>query len=297
MSARELITEHLDLWTGAVTQKSTRGRGSNGKIELTGIKKLRELILELAVNGKLIEQNVSDEPASLLLQKICNIRKNLIDQKKIKSTKPLPPVSSDESPNALPSGWAWTRLGSLAEISPRNSTDDYTEASFVPMPLITTSYHGEHDSEIRPWSEIKKGYTHFADGDIGLAKITPCFENSKAAIFRNLSNGVGAGTTELHIARPLTQDINPYFILLFLKSPRFLSEGERVMTGSAGQKRVPKSYFASTPLPLPPKEEQLRIVQKVDELMALCGQLKERLNQACETRCQLAQTIVKQAVS
>ncbi len=70
MSARELITEHLDLWTGAVTQKSTRGRGSNGKIELTGIKKLRELILELAVNGKLIEQNVSDEPASLLLQKI-----------------------------------------------------------------------------------------------------------------------------------------------------------------------------------------------------------------------------------
>ena len=69
------------------------------------------------------------------------------------------------------------------------------------------------------------------------------------------------------------------------------------MTGSAGQKRVPKDYFSETPLPLPPAEEQHRIVQKVDELMALCDQLNERLNQASETRCQLAEAVVEGALN
>src|SRR5690606_32529999 len=127
-------------------------------------------------------------------------------------------VSDDEAPAKLPSKWIWTRLGSISEVNPRNSADDTIEASFVPMPMITTSHSGEHSYEVRKWGEIKSGYTHFSDGDIGLAKITPCFENSKAVVFRNLENGIGAGTTELHIARPLIAEINPLYILLFLKS-------------------------------------------------------------------------------
>ena len=292
MSAQELITEHLDLWTGAVTKKSSSGRGSNGKIELTGIKKLRELILELAVHGKLVEQYSSDTPAHRLLERIAERRQDLISAKKIKNTKPLPPVAIDEAPSELPTGWTWTRLGSIAEINPRNVGDDTLEASFIPMPLVTTSYHGEHGDEPRNWGEIKKGYSHFANGDIGLAKITPCFENSKAAIFRNLRNGIGAGTTELHVARPLSSAINPYFLLLFLKSPRFLTEGEKVMTGSAGQKRVPKDYFSGTPLPLPPAEEQHRIVQKVDELMALCDRLEQQTSDQLEAHETLVDTLL-----
>lgn len=214
MSARELITEHLDLWTGAVTKKSNSGRGSNGKVELTGVKKLRELILELAVHGRLIEQYPTDTPADQLLERIAERRKELIAAKQIKNSKPLSPVAPDEAPSELPAGWAWTRLGSIAEINPRNAGDDTLEASFIPMPLVTTSYHGEHGDEPRNWGEIKKGYSHFANGDVGLAKITPCFENSKAAVFRNLRNGIGAGTTELHVARPLSSAINPYFLLL-----------------------------------------------------------------------------------
>lgn len=276
MSAETLITDNLDLWTGAITKRITSGRGSNKKIELTGIHKLRHLILELACHGKIVPQLASETPACEVLEGLQLRRKELIRKKKIKNSKPLPNVSAEEEPSKLPSNWVWTRLGSIAEINPRNNAEDGTEASFVPMPLITTSYHGDHGHETKPWGKIKKGYTHFADGDVALAKITPCFENSKAAVFRGLINGLGAGTTELHVARPLGNAVNPYYLILFLKSPRFLIEGEKVMTGSAGQKRVPKDYFSSTPLPLPPTEEQHRIVQKVDELMALCDRLEQQ---------------------
>jgi type I restriction enzyme S subunit len=125
---------------------------------------------------------------------------------------------------------------------------------------------------VRPWGEIKKGYTHFAEGDVGLAKITPCFENGKSTVFRSLAGGIGSGTTELHIIRPL--QVSPDFILLFLKSPHFVQTGIPRMTGTAGQKRVPLDYFAHSPFPLPPLAEQHRIVAKVDELMALCDQLE-----------------------
>jgi len=287
-----VILNHLDLWIGAVTKKSSSGRGSNGKVELTGVKKLRELILELAIHGRLVEQYPTDTPADQLLARIAERRKDLISAKKIKNSKPLSPVAPDEAPSELPAGWAWTRLGSIAEINPRNVGDDALEASFIPMPLVTTSYHGEHGDEPRSWGDIKKGYSHFANGDVGLAKITPCFENSKAAVFRNLRNGIGAGTTELHVARPLSSAINPYFLLLFLKSPRFLTEGERVMTGSAGQKRVPKDYFSETPLPLPPAEEQHRIVQKVDELMALCDRLEQQTSDQLEAHETLVDTLL-----
>jgi type I restriction enzyme S subunit len=140
------------------------------------------------------------------------------------------------------------------------------------MPLIAAEYGVPNQHEVRPWGEIKKGYTHFAEGDVGLAKITPCFENGKSTVFRNLTGGIGSGTTELHIVRPLivAQD----YILLFLKSPYFIESGIAKMTGTAGQKRVPTEYFAHSPFPLPPLAEQHRIVAKVDELMALCDRLE-----------------------
>jgi type I restriction enzyme S subunit len=269
------IIDHIDIWTTAIEQKSSAGRGSSKKFSLYGIKKLRELILELAVCGKLVPQDVNDEPASVLLERIAVEKAQMVKEGKLKKQKTLPEISEDEKPFELPNGWAWTCLAELAEIGPRNSSfDDDTEASFVPMPLISTSYKGDHGSETRLWKEIKKGYTHFADGDIGLAKITPCFENSKAAVFSGLVNGVGTGTTELHIARPIESTVDPLFILLYLKAPMFLKVGETKMTGTAGQKRVPKDFFSYNPLPFAPLEEQHRIVAKVDELMSLCDALE-----------------------
>ncbi|MFM4858497.1 restriction endonuclease subunit S [Aeromonas hydrophila] len=276
MAIENLITNHLDLWTAAVRPKSSAGRGSNSKLELTGIKKLRELILELAVRGKLVPQDPSDEPASVLLERIAAEKARLVKEGKIKKPKALPEIGKEDKPFELPAGWEWSMLAEIAAINPRNEIDDAADASFVPMSLISTSYNGQHEFEARKWGEIKKGFTHFANGDIGIAKITPCFENSKAAVFRGLINGVGAGTTELHIARPYTDYVSALFILLNIKSPIYLKKGEAGMTGTAGQKRLAKDFFSFYPLPIPPLAEQKRIVAKVDELMALCDQLELR---------------------
>lgn len=288
----QLITEHIDIWTSAILAKSTAGRGGNKKYELYGIKKLRELILELAVRGKLVPQDSSDEPASVLLERIAAEKAELMKEGKIKKSKPLPEIVDEEKPFDIPSNWDWTQLCAIAEINPRNDVDDNADVSFVPMTLVSTSYKGEHESEIKPWGEIKKGYTHFADGDIAIAKITPCFENSKAAIFSNLKNGVGAGTTELHVARPIGNNIEQKFVLLYLKSPKFLAVGEFKMTGSAGQKRVPKSYFEGNPLPIPPLLEQQRIVAKVDELMLLCDQLEQQTETSIDAHATLVEVLL-----
>ncbi len=289
---QQLLTDHIDLWTGAIEQKSSAGRGGSRKQSLYGIKKLRELILELAVRGKLVPQDPNDEPASELLKRIAAERDRLLKAGEIKKPKKLPEIGKEEKPFELPEGWEWSQLNKLAEINPKNVAADDTEASFVPMPLISTSYTGQHDHENKTWAEIKKGYTHFADGDLAIAKITPCFENSKAAIFSGLINGIGAGTTELHVARIRCTDISKRFVLLCLKSPAFLITGESKMTGSAGQKRVPKEFFISYPLPIPPKQEQHRIVAKVDELMALCDQLEQQTEQQLDAHQTLVDTLL-----
>nr|PMF62889.1 type I restriction endonuclease subunit S [Vibrio cyclitrophicus] len=293
MSMNQLITDNIDVWTSTVKTKSASGRGSSKKRELYGVKKLRELILELAVRGKLVPQDPTDEPASILLERIAAKKAQLVKDKKIKKQKSFGEVRDDEALFELPLGWQWTRLSELSEIGPRNSdVEDESEASFVPMPMISTSYKGEHGSEVRSWKDIKKGYTHFRDGDIALAKITPCFENSKAAVFSDLKNGVGTGTTELHVARPISGALEPLFVLLYLKAPMFLKVGETQMTGSAGQKRVPKDFFAGNPLPYPPLKEQKRIVAKVDELMTLCDQLEQQTEASIEAHQVLVTTLL-----
>ncbi len=292
MAIENLITDHLDLWTAAVRPKSSAGRGNNSKLELTGIKKLRELILELAVRGKLVPQDPSDEPASVLLERIAAEKARLVKEGKIKKPKALPEIGEEEKPFELPEGWEWSMLAEIAAINPRNESDDAVDASFVPMSLISTSYNGQHEFEARKWGEIKKGFTHFANGDIGIAKITPCFENSKAAVFRGLINGIGAGTTELHIARPYTDYVSALFILLNIKSPIYLKKGEAGMTGTAGQKRLAKDFFSFYPLPIPPFAEQHRIVAKVDELMALCDQLELRSESQLAAHQRLVETLL-----
>src|SRR5690606_34759413 len=110
---QQLLTDHLDLWTTAVRHKSTAGRGSNRKIELAGINKLRELILELAVRGKLVPQNPDDEPASELLKRIEAEKAQLMKDGKLKKQKPLPAVTDEEKLFELPQGWEWVRFGNL----------------------------------------------------------------------------------------------------------------------------------------------------------------------------------------
>jgi len=236
------------------------------------IPRLRRFILDLAVRGKLVEQDPRDEPASELLKRIQAEKARLVKKGEIRKEKSLTPLAEDELPFCIPKNWCWSQLAEVGFLNPRNSAEDDLPASFVPMPLISAEYGVGNRHEVRSWGEIKSGYTHFAEGDVGLAKITPCFENGKSTVFRGLAGGIGSGTTELHVVRPVC--ISADYALLFLKCPHFIQAGIPRMTGTAGQKRVPTEYFAYSPFPLPPLAEQHRIVAKVDELMALCDRLE-----------------------
>jgi type I restriction enzyme, S subunit len=286
-----VITDNLHVWTSALAVKS-KGRGKSVENQSPhGINKLRELILELAVRGKLVPQDSKNESAKLLLDRIV-LEKRIAENDRATQNQPPAIKSGKDEPYPIPDNWVWTALGDITLINPRNEADDISLASFVPMAMISTSHDGKHDQEKRIWGDIKQGYTHFADGDIGLAKITPCFENSKAVVFSNLINGIGAGTTELHIARPLNETLCARFVLLYLKAPQFLLKGEPKMTGTAGQKRVPKNFFANNPFPLPPLAEQHRIVAKVDELMAICDQLEQQQTDNNATHQLLVDTLL-----
>ena len=121
----EVITENLALWTSALLTKSTAGRGNNGKLVAHGIKKLRELILELAVRGKLVLQDACDEPASVLLENIAKEKKRLIQEGLIKKERSLPEISDDEKSFALPNGWEWSRLQDVLSYVQRGKGPQY----------------------------------------------------------------------------------------------------------------------------------------------------------------------------
>ncbi len=234
---------------------------------------LRKSILQYAVEGKLVQQDIDDEPASILYDKIIKEKESLIKQGKIKKEKPLPPITDDEIPYDIPENWKWVRLGEVCELNPRNKLEDNLEVSFIPMKLISDGYQNQHSYEIKKWKDIKNGFTHFKENDILISKITPCFQNLKSCIAKNLVSKYGAGTTELHILRPFI--VYNLYILYFLKAPNFIKNGIKNMTGTAGQQRVPINYISTYLFPLPPLKEQERIVKKVDELMALCDKLEQ----------------------
>jgi type I restriction enzyme S subunit len=235
--------------------------------------KLRQFILQLAVQGRLTERDPADEPADVLLERIQMEKQRLYDAKAIRKSQSKSPKIA-EGPDVLPNGWLWIQIERAGVVNPRFSdVNEDTPASFVPMTLIEDGVGDGHATETRPWGEIRRGYTHFAEGDVGLAKITPCFQNRKSTVFRNLENGIGAGTTELYVFRPLADTVLPEYVLLFFQSAGFIDLGVSVMTGTAGQQRVPRDYVEQSLLPLPPLAEQRRIVATVDRLMAACDAL------------------------
>lgn len=256
------------------------------------VEKLKQAVLQLAVQGKLVPQNPEDEPANVLLEKIKIEKKKIAKKSKTQGSKSRTNTNSEQVPYEIPSNWKWTALSECGLINPRNYLPDEKEVSFVPMTFISEKYGQNVETETRRWREIKKGFTHFAENDVVLAKITPCFQNGKSTVMRGLQNGFGAGTTELHVFRPLIEYISPDYVLIYLKSPSFIDDGIPKMTGSAGQKRVPKDYFSESPFPLPPLDEQKRIVEKVEQFMDLCDELDSKLRKTREESEKLMESVV-----
>lgn len=174
-----------------------------------------------------------------------------------------------QSGEPLPDRWQWVRLGEVCEINPRRpSIDrcDETPTTFIPMEAVDAK-SGVAGSRVRPFGEIKKGYTYFAEGDVLFAKITPCMQNGKHAIARDLLDGIGFGTTEFHVLRP-SEHIIAEWIHFFVRQPSVLLEATEHFTGSVGQQRLPQEYLFNRKIPLPPLVEQQRIATVLKNQMA-----------------------------
>ena len=232
-------------------------------------KKLRQKILDLAIHGKLVPQDPNDEPASVLLERIRAEKERLIKEGKIKKSKASKTSDTphyENVPFEVPESWCVVSLSELFMLNPKNEVEDNAEVGFVPMTNVEDGFSGDHTFEVRGWKGVKKGYCHFQNGDIGVAKISPCFENLKSCIFHSLPNGFGAGTTELVILRSMGV-YSPFYLYLF-KSTWFISQGTKYFKGVVGQQRVNKAIFTELEVPLPSYGEQQRIVAEIEKWFA-----------------------------
>ncbi len=206
-------------------------------------------------------------------------------------------TDSNSNYSDLPQGWKIVQLQDIAEINPKlpyTDLDDSLTVSFLPMASVE-QVSGKYDlSQTRLYGEVKKGYTAFINGDIIFAKITPCMENGKIAIVENLQNGIGFGSTEFHVSR-IKLGLNKRYLFYYFTQASFKREARRNMTGSAGQLRVPKKYFESVEIPLPPLPEQHRIVEKIEELFSELDDGVASLKKALEQLKTYRQAVLKWA--
>ena len=253
-------------------------------------KKLRQKILDLAIRGKLVPQDPNDEPASVLLERIRAEKEQLIKEGKIKRSKKS--AATDKShyenvPFEIPESWCWVEMSDIFLLNPKNDINDNVDGGFIPMACVCDGYSGEHTFITKQWGDIKKGFSHFQNGDIGIAKISPCFENRKSVIFSDLPNNIGSGTTELVVLRGIL--VNSAFYLLLIKSDWYISEGTKYFKGVVGQQRVHKDIFTTLQVPMPPLREQQKIVDSVKNWFSVIDEIE---NGAIEL-----ETVIKQTKS
>ena len=248
--------------------------------------KLRKSLLQEAIQGKLVPQCSDEGTAQELLEQIKLEKQKLIKEGKLKKSalsdsvifkgddnkyfekigKTVTEVT-DEIPFEIPVTWQWVRIKDIFQINPKNIAEDNCISAFIPMEKICATYWSEFSYDEVQWKAIKTGYTHFADGDVAFAKITPCFQNRKSAIFCNLPNGIGAGTTELKVLRQFGETINRWYLLFFLESSYFIDEA--IFKCTANQQRIISGYLENKLFPLPPLQEQARIEKQIKAIASI----------------------------
>ena len=249
------ILDEVNKWLSFVESIETSTLNLQDTIKQTKFK-----ILDFAIHGKLVPQNPDDEPAIELLKRI----------------NPKAKIACDNEHNRkFPDGWAILKVKDAFIINPRNELDNNTNVGFIPMAYINDGYSGEFKYAQKKWAEIKNGFTHFSDGDIAVAKISPCLENLKSMILKGLPNGVGAGTTELYVFRALYTSSE--YSLFFFKSNSFVRKCVGTFNGVVGQQRVGKRIIEDILFPIPPSVEQERIVAKIKKLFFFIDEIQESL--------------------
>ena len=268
MAVEKLIVDHIDTWTTALQTRSTAGRGSSGKIDLYGIKKLRELILELAVRGKLVPQDPNDEPASELLKRIAAEKAELVKQGKIKKQKPLPGIREEEKPFDLPVGWEWVRFGSIYEMEYGNN-----------LPQEKRSNSGEYN-------------VYGSNGIVGTHNEacikSPCIvigrKGSAGAL--NLSDQAACWVTDVAYSTIPPSAMNLEFVFIQFHTLGLDTLGKGIKPG------LNRNDAYNLTIAIPPQSEQKAIVSKVNELMSLCDQLEQYSLTSLDAHQQLVETLL-----
>ncbi|NTY89850.1 restriction endonuclease subunit S [Serratia fonticola] len=292
MTVEKLITDHIDIWSSALQTRSTAGRGSNGKIDLYGIKKLRELILELAVRGKLVPQDPNDEPASELLKRIAVKKAELVKQGKIKKQKPLPEISEDEKPFELPVGWEWQRLielGSWAIGSGfPNSIQGVSDESILMCKVSDMNLQGNEkfikatNNTISDELASQKKINVSEPGTVIFPKIGGAIATNKRRI---LVKKTAIDNNCLGI-RPFNLiNLEWFFLILNVIDMAKYQSGTSVPA-------INQSVIGNILIALPSEGMQARIVEKVEELMSLCDQLEQQSLTSLYAHSQLVETLL-----
>ena len=247
---------------------------------------LKKSVLQYAIEGKLVPQCEEDGIAEDLLQEIHTEKQRLYTEGKLKKkdlahstifrgedNKYYEQIGKEvicideDIPFEIPESWRWVRVKDVVKINPKNENSDDTIVAFIPMDRIEATFLSQFSYTKVYWGEIKSAFTHFADGDIAFAKITPCFQNRKSMVLQNLPNGIGAGTTELKVLRPYGKTIQPFFLMYFLETPYFVENAG--FKGTANQQRILVGYLENKLLPLPPLREQRKISSTITNFLRL----------------------------
>ncbi len=226
------------------------------KLEKEFSGKLKSSILQEAIQGKLVPQLESEPEVEQIGE------------------------APEDVPFAIPEKWKWVRVSDVAHTNPKvTAQTSSTEVSFIPMAALSAGYTSQITLDAkRSWGTVKNGYTKFTNGDVLLAKITPCFQNRKSAIAKKLSNGIGCGSSEFHVLRVSKKYVTQEYLLMFLKSQWFITYGVENFKGTAGQQRLGTSDLKNCLFPLPPLSEQHRIVEKLNELLGSVSQLEHSVS-------------------
>lgn len=284
MAVEKLIVDHIDTWTTALQTRSTAGRGSSGKIDLYGIKKLRELILELAVRGKLVPQDPNDEPASELLKRIAAEKAELVKQGKIKKQKPLPEISEGEKPFELPVGWEWARFETALDFSggsqpPKSFFIEEPKEGYVQ--LIQIRDLGEYPQPV--YVPINKVTKFCTSEDILIGR----YGASVGKVFWGKNGAYNVALIKIDNSYNI---YNNKFLFWLLKSPL----GQSLFSGisRSAQDGFNKSDIAAKLLPVLSEKEQSKIVVRINDLMTLCDQLEQHSLTSLDAHQQLVETLL-----
>lgn len=262
---------------------------------------LRQTILSLAVQGKLVPQNPNDEPASVLLEKIKAEKERLVKEKKIRKEKELPPIKDEEISYEVPEGWEWTKIGNISKLV-EYGTSTKASSNHIGVPVLRMNNIQDGKVIIKDLKYVPANIDDlprlFLKKNDILFNRTNSYELvGKSGLYKGESDRFTFASYLIRVALPLELVIPEYINYYLNSSVCRISQIEPNITQQNGQANFNGTKLKNILIPLPPLNEQKRIVAKLDQLMSLCDRLEEQLEQSSKAVEQLLQSVLKQSFS